>query len=105
MSLLTNERFQVQTSVSTETTTQNTMTTPQVTARAKPRIPQSTEKPKTTNVRQQQLSQNQSLKLKVVVRGLPPNLPESKFNETAAEWINENTVDWSYYVTGKLHER
>lgn len=55
------------------------------------------------NPRQQQ--QNTNVKLKVVVRGLPPNLPESVFKDTTKEWINETTVDWYYYVTGKLYER
>jgi regulator of nonsense transcripts 3 len=45
------------------------------------------------------------VKLKVVVRGLPPNLPEAVFKETTKEWINETAVDWYYYVPGKLHER
>jgi hypothetical protein len=55
------------------------------------------------NPRQQQ--QNTHVKLKVVVRGLPPNLPESLFKDTTKEWINETTVDWYYYVAGKLYER
>ena len=55
------------------------------------------------NPRQQQ--QNTHVKLKVVVRGLPPNLPESLFKDTTKEWINETTVDWYYYVSGKLYER
>jgi hypothetical protein len=78
---------------------------PQVAARAKPKTTPSTEKSKNTNPRQAQPSQNPNVKLKVVVRGLPPNLPEAKFKETTAEWINESTVDWYYYVGGKLHER
>jgi len=45
------------------------------------------------------------VKLKVVVRGLPPNLPEAVFKQSASEWINESTVDWYYYVAGKLSER
>jgi Smg-4/UPF3 family len=47
---------------------------------------------------------NQNVKLKVVIRGLPPNLPEEKFKETTSTWINPGTVEWYYYVTGKLHE-
>lgn len=85
---------------------------PQVAARARQPPPQKTasssasEKPKSDNKpRQTHSNQNQNVKLKVVVRGLPPNLPEGKFKEVTAEWINENTVDWYYYVTGKLHER
>jgi hypothetical protein len=78
---------------------------PQIAARAKPKTTPSTEKSKNTNPRQAQPSQNPNVKLKVVIRGLPPNLPEAKFKETTAEWINESTVDWYYYVGGKLHER
>jgi hypothetical protein len=66
----------------------------------------SVDKPKKeTNPRQPQNPQNAAVKLKVVVRGLPPNLPEAVFKETTKEWINETTVDWYYYVPGKLHER
>jgi len=50
-------------------------------------------------------SQNGPVKLKVVVRGLPSNLPEAVFKQSAKEWINESTVDWYYYVAGKLYER
>lgn len=46
-----------------------------------------------------------AVKLKVVVRRLPPHLPEAVFRESTKEWINESTVDWFYYVSGKLHER
>ena len=66
-----------------------TLTTPTDKAKGNPRQPQ----------------QNANIKLKVVVRGLPPNLPESVFKDTTKEWINETTVDWYYYVTGKLYER
>jgi len=91
---------------------------PQVAARARQPPPQKTsssssatvaaaaeKSTKTEKSRQTQPPQNQNVKLKVVVRGLPPNLPEAKFKEVTAEWINENTVDWYYYVTGKLYER
>ena len=50
-------------------------------------------------------SQPANVKLKLVIRGLPPNLPEAMFKESTQEWINENTVDWYYYVPGKLYER
>ena len=66
----------------------------------------SIDKPKKeTNPRQPHNPQNAAVKLKVVVRGLPPNLPEAVFKETTKEWINETAVDWYYYVPGKLHER
>jgi hypothetical protein len=72
-------------------------------ARAQPKLAAS-DKPK-NGARQQQQPQNQNQKLKVVIRGLPPNLPESNFKDATAAWINEGTVDWYYYVTGKLQER
>ena len=60
---------------------------------------------KLKNQPKQREPQAPDMKLKVVIRGLPPNLPETKFKEVTEEWINENTVDWYYYVSGKLHER
>jgi Smg-4/UPF3 family len=63
----------------------------------------SIEKPKKQQKQRDQ--HHQDVKLKVIIRGLPPNLPESKFKEVTTEWINDNTVDWYYYVPGKLHER
>jgi hypothetical protein len=91
------------------------MTAPsQVVGRVKPKTTTTSVSPSTSpsttpadkvkgNPRQQQ--QNPFVKLKVVVRGLPPNLPESVFKDTTKEWIDETTVDWYYYVTGKLYER
>jgi regulator of nonsense transcripts 3 len=46
-----------------------------------------------------------AVKLKVVVRRLPPHLPEAVFRESTKEWIHESTVDWFYYAPGKLHDR
>ena len=78
---------------------------PQVAARAKPKAtPSASDKQKNASDRLSQ-PQNANVKLKVVVRGLPPNLPETRFNEVTAEWINQSTVEWYYYVGGKLHER
>jgi hypothetical protein len=80
---------------------------PQVAARVRQPPPpkSSNSEHKIEKNRQNQRPPNQNVKLKVVVRGLPPNLPEAKFKEATSEWMNENTVDWYYYVTGKLHER
>ena len=46
-----------------------------------------------------------TLKTKVVVRRLPPNLPEEIFNNSVKPWISEETVDYSVYVPGKLSKR
>lgn len=45
------------------------------------------------------------LKTKVVVRRLPPNLPEEIFMNSVKPWISEDTVDYSLYVPGKLSKR
>lgn len=44
-------------------------------------------------------------KTKVVVRRLPPNIPEDIFNKSVQQWINETTVDWQLFVPGKLSTR
>jgi hypothetical protein len=82
------------------------MTGPSTAARAKPKSAPLNDKRKAAqNPRQHPPQQNTNVKLKVVVRGLPPNLPETIFKETTQQWINDATVDWYYYVSGKLHER
>lgn len=50
-------------------------------------------------------SRKPTLKTKVVVRRLPPNLPEEIFNNSVKPWISEETVDYSVYVPGKLSKR
>lgn len=46
-----------------------------------------------------------TLKTKVVVRRLPPNLPEKIFFNAVKPWISEETTDYSLYVPGKLSKR
>jgi hypothetical protein len=46
-----------------------------------------------------------TLKTKVIVRRLPPNLPEKIFMDSVKPWISEETVDYSLYVPGKLSKR
>ncbi|KAI7898831.1 Smg-4/UPF3 family-domain-containing protein [Cokeromyces recurvatus] len=43
-----------------------------------------------------------TLKTKVVVRRLPPNLPEEIFMNSVKPWVSEETVDYTLYVSGKL---
>lgn len=50
-------------------------------------------------------SRKPTLKTKVIVRRLPPNLPEDIFMKSVSPWINENTVDYSIYIPGKLTRR
>ncbi|KAL0093901.1 Smg-4/UPF3 family-domain-containing protein [Phycomyces blakesleeanus] len=47
-------------------------------------------------------SRKNVLKTKVIVRRLPPNLPEEIFMNTVKPWTSEENVDYKYYVLGKL---
>jgi regulator of nonsense transcripts 3 len=46
-----------------------------------------------------------SSKTKVVVRRLPPNIPQEVFSNSVKGWINEATIDWQLFVPGKLSSR
>ncbi|KAK4510561.1 Serine/threonine protein kinase [Mucor velutinosus] len=59
-------------------------------------------KKKRTKRKPKRHSRKPTLKTKVVVRRLPPNLPEEIFNTSVKPWISEDTVDYSVYVPGKL---
>ncbi|KAI8974302.1 Smg-4/UPF3 family-domain-containing protein [Pilobolus umbonatus] len=47
-------------------------------------------------------SRKSKLKTKVVVRRLPPNLPEQVFMNSVKPWVTEESVDYSLFVPGKL---
>ncbi|KAI7848542.1 Smg-4/UPF3 family-domain-containing protein [Circinella umbellata] len=44
------------------------------------------------------------LKTKIVVRRLPPNLPEEAFMNACKRWIGDDVVDYKFYVHGKLSQ-
>ena len=44
-------------------------------------------------------------KTKVVVRRLPPNLPEELFKESVKKWANEETTDWFRFHKGRISKR
>ncbi|KAF9011979.1 Smg-4/UPF3 family-domain-containing protein [Cyathus striatus] len=44
-------------------------------------------------------------RLKVVVRRLPPNLPEEVFWQSVQDWVSEDTVSWKVYYPGKFKTR
>ncbi|KAI8071882.1 Smg-4/UPF3 family-domain-containing protein [Thamnidium elegans] len=57
---------------------------------------------KRTKKRTRRHARKNTLKTKIVVRRLPPNLPEEIFMNSVKPWISEETVDYSLYVPGKL---
>ncbi|KAF1803803.1 Smg-4/UPF3 family-domain-containing protein [Mucor lusitanicus] len=64
--------------------------------------PEETKKKKRAKRKPKRHSRKPTLKTKVVVRRLPPNLPEEIFNTSVKPWISQDTVDYSVYVPGKL---
>jgi hypothetical protein len=44
-------------------------------------------------------------KTKVVVRRLPPLIPENLFFETVKQWVNEETCTWSRFHQGRISKR
>lgn len=44
-------------------------------------------------------------KTKVVVRRLPPLIPESLFFESVKQWVNEETCTWSRFHQGRISKR
>ncbi|KAF9522235.1 Smg-4/UPF3 family-domain-containing protein [Crepidotus variabilis] len=44
-------------------------------------------------------------RLKVVIRRLPPNLPEEIFWQSVQAWISDETTNWKAYYLGKLRKK
>ena len=47
----------------------------------------------------------QTDRLKVVVRRLPPNLPEDVFWKSVEQWVTDETVVWKAFYGGKAKKR
>jgi regulator of nonsense transcripts 3 len=50
-------------------------------------------------------AQSGSERLKVVVRRLPPNLPENIFWESVQQWVSDDTAAWRAFYPGKFKKR
>lgn len=50
--------------------------------------------------RRNRKDKNSNAKLKLVIRNLPPSLPEEEFWESTKEY--EQDISWQYYHPGKL---
>ena len=48
---------------------------------------------------------SQNERLKVVVRRLPPNLPEEIFWQSVSDWVSDETVSWKSFHAGKVRKR
>ncbi|KAG8744764.1 hypothetical protein FRC10_009529 [Ceratobasidium sp. 414] len=62
-------------------------------------------KSKLKSSRSKQASGVGAPKLKVVIRRLPPNLPEAIFWQSVSQWVTSETVSWKLFVKGKLRTK
>ncbi|CAG8536710.1 892_t:CDS:2 [Cetraspora pellucida] len=58
-------------------------------------------KPKKSKAKRSGRSKN-ATKTKIVVRRLPPLLPENLFLESVKQWANEETIDWYRFHQGRI---
>jgi len=47
----------------------------------------------------------QNERLKIVVRRLPPNLPEDLFWQSVQRWVTDETTTWRVFQTGKFRKK
>ncbi|KAH7340713.1 Smg-4/UPF3 family-domain-containing protein [Rhizoctonia solani] len=64
-----------------------------------------TSKSKSKPSRTKQSTSGNAPKLKVVIRRLPPNLPENIFWQSVAQWVTEQSSSWKLYIPGKLRTK
>jgi len=55
------------------------------------------------NTRKQINQKKLKTRTKVIVRRLPPNLPEDVFYDSISEWLE--SITWKSYFPGKLSKR
>jgi Smg-4/UPF3 family len=55
--------------------------------------------------KRERAAQQQTERLKVVIRRLPPNLPEDIFWQTVQQWVTEETTSWKVFYPGKFKKR
>jgi len=61
-------------------------------------------KPKSSKEKKSQ-TKSQNERLKIVVRRLPPTLPEEIFWQSVSEWVSDETVFWKSFHVGKVKKR
>lgn len=62
-------------------------------------------KSKTKEKRQGQTKASGTERLKIIVRRLPPNLPEQIFWQSVQPWVTDDTVLWKEFYPGKSRKR
>ncbi|KAF8513571.1 Smg-4/UPF3 family-domain-containing protein [Hysterangium stoloniferum] len=69
--------------------------------------PQAVNRNKVTQTAKEVVKQQSTapIRLKTVVRRLPPNLPEAIFWQSVQPWVTEETVAWKVFYQGKLRKK
>ncbi|KDN51831.1 hypothetical protein RSAG8_00380, partial [Rhizoctonia solani AG-8 WAC10335] len=67
--------------------------------------PEPISKSKSKSSRTKQSASSNTARLKVVIRRLPPNLPENIFWQSVAQWVTDESSSWKLYVPGKLRTK
>jgi len=62
-------------------------------------------KSKTKEKRQGHTKASGTERLKIIVRRLPPNLPEQIFWQSVQPWVTDDTVLWKEFFSGKSRKR
>ena len=62
-------------------------------------------KSKTKEKRQGQTKASGTERLKIIVRRLPPHLPEQIFWQSVQPWVTDDTVLWKEFYPGKSRKR
>jgi regulator of nonsense transcripts 3 len=62
-------------------------------------------KSKTKEKRQGQTKASGTERLKIIVRRLPPNLPEQIFWQSVQPWVADDAVLWKEFYPGKSRKR
>lgn len=69
-------------------------------------VTDSPKKPKSKSFKDKKpQGKSQNERLKIVIRRLPPNLPEEIFWQSVSEWVSDETVSWKSFHPGKVRKR
>lgn len=69
------------------------------------KAPTKTRKEKEKDKEEKHKANQPSERFKIIVRRLPPNLPEDIFWQSVQNWVTDETTTWKIYYTGKLRKK
>ncbi|KAF9045564.1 Smg-4/UPF3 family-domain-containing protein [Panaeolus papilionaceus] len=69
------------------------------------KAPTKTRKEKEKDKEEKHKANQTSERFKIIVRRLPPNLPEDIFWQSVQNWVTDETTTWKIYYAGKLRKK